>query len=101
MSKYTLGPWEWDDEVPTCYSETDWSEVAPWLVDSNGNDVLSGQIVCKNKADLALIAAAPELLEALQYMLAVCPAIDGIGEEARSEAREAIARATAYHEPKN
>lgn len=34
-----------------------------------------------------------ELLAALEYILAVCPAIDDIGEEARNEARVAIAKA--------
>jgi hypothetical protein len=34
-----------------------------------------------------------ELLNALQYMLNVCPAIDGQGEEARQQACAAIAKA--------
>jgi hypothetical protein len=34
-----------------------------------------------------------ELLNALQYMLNVCPAIDGQGEEARQQACAAIANA--------
>ena len=40
-----------------------------------------------------LIAQRDALLEALQYMLNVCPAIDAQGEEAHYQARAAIAKA--------
>lgn len=41
-----------------------------------------------------LIAQAPRLLEALEYMLNVCPAIDASGEDAHDKARAAIAAVT-------
>lgn len=61
-TKHTPGPWSWDDEVWTDY---DPAERAPWLVDANGNLILTGVIRCKSEQDARLIAAAPELLEAL------------------------------------
>lgn len=65
MSKHTQGPWLWDEEVPTGYLGANWQEIAPWLVDGNGDSVLEGKIACPNQNNLALIAAAPDLLEAL------------------------------------
>ena len=44
-------------------------------------------------ANARLIAAAPDLLAALRYMVEVCPAIDQVGEEAHDQARAAIAKA--------
>jgi hypothetical protein len=70
MNKHTPGPWEWDDEVPADYMKADWEKKAPWLVDKNGAGVLEGQIACCNPADTRLIAAAPELLEALKMFVA-------------------------------
>jgi hypothetical protein len=66
MSEHTPGPWAWDDKVPSDYDKADWSEVAPWLCSENGEPVLTGQIACKNPVDVCLIAAAPELIEALR-----------------------------------
>jgi len=66
MNKHTPGPWFWDEEVPTDYMTADWMNRAPWLLGENGQQVLDGQIVCKNLANVRLIAAAPELLEALK-----------------------------------
>ena len=48
----------------------------------------------ENEANARLIAAAPDLLEALQYMMEVCPAINQQGEEAHLRASAAIAKAT-------
>ena len=48
----------------------------------------------RERADAHLIVAAPDLLEALQYMLAVCPAINHQGEEAHQQASAAITKAT-------
>ena len=42
----------------------------------------------------AVEAQRDALLEAVQYMLNVCPAIDAQGEEAHYQARAAIAKAT-------
>lgn len=65
----------------------------PWraIYVGSGDWDLSGPTT---QEDWKLAAAAPELLEALQYMLNVCPAIDAQGEEAHYQARAAIAKAT-------
>jgi hypothetical protein len=63
--KHTPGTWYWDDEVWTDY---DPAERAPWLIGADGRLILTGQIRCQTKADADLISAAPELLEALQWM---------------------------------
>lgn len=61
-TKFTPGPWYWDGPV----WDYDRDEDAPWLV--SGNDkfdaVMTGELHC-NRADANLIAAAPELFEAL------------------------------------
>lgn len=54
----TPGPWKWDDKVPTDYSQADWSEIAPWLIDDQLCPVLYGQIAAENGADVEYIAKA-------------------------------------------
>jgi hypothetical protein len=57
MNKHTPGPWVLDSGVS--------SNVV--LIDSNATNGAVGEIVdCRNRADAILIAAAPELLKALQ-----------------------------------
>lgn len=62
MNKHTPGPWFWDDKV----WDYDPEQQAPWLINSNDDRILSGQITCLNEADARLIAAAPDLLKALE-----------------------------------
>jgi hypothetical protein len=70
MSRHTLAPWQWDGD-PTDYNKED---EAPWLVaDAGLTVILSGEIEARNKADVALIASAPELLEALQLIVECFP----------------------------
>ena len=68
MSKHTPGPWKWDGDV----WNYDKKEEAPWLIDTMGSPVpiLGGTIRCAKEADARLIAAAPELLDALRAMIA-------------------------------
>ena len=71
MSKHTPGPWEWDSN-PCNYdphNEAPWLWQAPWNARESA-PILSGSIKCGNEADARLIAAAPDLLEALQKFVA-------------------------------
>ena len=77
--KFTPGPWSWDDEVPTDYISADWQNIAPWLVDGNGNGVITGQISCQNPANTQLIAAAPDLYGELYHQVLNCPLCKGTG----------------------
>jgi hypothetical protein len=97
MSKHTPGPWAVDaDAYPIfIYSE---SETWP-LIDELGNEEgCKGAFIANtgdNKANARLIAAAPELLEALKDMLdGHEDACTGYGEGAADKARAAIAKAT-------
>ncbi len=60
MSKHTPGPWNWDGDV----TDYDHDQEAPWLISST-DSILTGEIEATNRADVVLIAAAPDLLEAL------------------------------------
>lgn len=66
--KHTPGPWEWDGTVWDYDKEQD----APWLVQSKNHAqlvILDGEIRARSEADARLIAAAPELFEALDETL--------------------------------
>lgn len=86
MSKHTKGPWG-----------IRITETGPWSVfNADGNWIAvttRKQWKDEDKANARLIAAAPDLLEALEYMVNVCPAIDPDGEEAHNRAADAIAKA--------
>ena len=65
--QHTPAPWEWDGNV--CKYNPD--DEAPWLTANSGlTPILTGMIRCDNPANACLIAAAPELLHALQQLLA-------------------------------
>jgi hypothetical protein len=86
MTKHAPGPWE--------VVEQDNNEDIYFI---EPNVAIIERCVNDPSSDIAnarLIAAAPDLLDALQYMLEVCPAIDQQGEEAHQQARAAIATAT-------
>lgn len=69
LAPYTPGPWSWDGIPPRYYRDGDWENVAPWLnSDSTDDAVVTGEICCPNRANLRLIAAAPELYEALKLI---------------------------------
>ena len=65
MTKHTPGKWHWDGPV----HDYDPKEEAPWLVNDTDDWVLKGSIQCFGEANARLIAAAPELLEALKILM--------------------------------
>ena len=66
QSGITPGPWAWDGNV----CDYDKENEAPWLISFRerlpmGPVILGGEIECNNPANARLIAAAPDLLEAV------------------------------------
>jgi hypothetical protein len=61
-AQHTPGPWHWDSAVWDYDPEID----APWLVDATDKRVLWGSIKCDSGANARLIAAAPDLLAAVE-----------------------------------
>ncbi len=91
-TKHTPGPWEFDGEYV-------WADaVRGYVADPNTEDMTSGRGLAKLeapemiKANGRLIAAAPELLEALQDALEYLQ--HHLPEEALASHRAAIAKAT-------
>ena len=95
MTQHTPGPWEYDNEAEGIYSPTHGRGIPVCLVGRN------------NDANAHLIAAAPELLEALEAVMGVAdiptdgqwfPEFDGIAfsrdSEVWKQVSEAISRAT-------
>lgn len=74
---HTPGPWIWDDQPWLAQS-------APWLIQAaneiHTTSILRGEIRCESEADAYLIAAAPELLEALQAVLEARKSYERFGE---------------------
>lgn len=93
MKKHTPGPWKWV-ELEFCGKYHALQDQSGVVICDDGS--ASGEYspeIDVNGANARLIAAAPELLEALEYMLETCPGIDNAGDEARKQARSAIAKA--------
>jgi len=95
-TQHTPGPWHWDGN-PCNYDK---EQEAPWLVDANYSfpPILGGTITCQSDADARLIAAAPDLLEALKNLLAQYSTVHETGDmemqSAIDFAHTAIAKAT-------
>jgi len=88
MSNYTPGPWEASHDIgANCVATI----TSGWVVVSIGADPNKFDA----KADAQLIAAAPELLEALRAMLAASLPVDknANGMDAVEKAISAIAKA--------
>ena len=89
MSKHTPGPW-------VVYELVDGYDIrAPeaecWVVTASDPEAAWGAI--GREEDACLMAAAPELLEAVQYALDVSAEGLRLGEEWQARARAAIAKA--------
>ena len=101
MAGYTKGPWVWLDRASD-----------HWVHEEDEGLIMSGTVeVCNfgnnkhyyntagtapNQADIALICAAPDMLAALQSVLAEFPAFDGKRiESVKAICRSAIAKAVA------
>jgi hypothetical protein len=88
-AEYTPGPWVFYDDSND--GKTNRIEIA-----ARGKTVarIYHSVPEEDLPNARLIVAAPDLLEALQYMVNACPAIDPSGEDAHAHARAAIAKAT-------
>lgn len=86
MSKHTPGPWLSRGKSDSVHESSDTHpygcQIFRFADDQGPSD-----------DDLNLILSAPDLLEALEHMLNVCPTIDSSGEEAREKALAIVARA--------
>ena len=84
-TKYTKGPWEF----------AEFPKAKDWDVASDTTPVCSGYLNDEGKANARLIAAAPELLEALEMVAQHAPASGPLwhGSEPMTKARAAIAKA--------
>ena len=84
MSKHTPGPWEFRKQP-----------YEPWTIYANGNSIMGNETyypwVPYKEADWHLIAAAPDLLEALQAMVSDHASLSAA---TLAFARAAIAKAT-------
>ena len=82
---FTPGPWTWHSEDEHPYA----------TLDAPSGVVIDYEDSCPHEADARLIAAAPDLLEALQHLMDRV-AFDGVPEDADNqftEAEAAIAKA--------
>lgn len=96
MSKHTPGPWgieQTDDTNWIGFMRPHDPKKVELIVCTTSRDSLTDEALAKNDANARLIAAAPEMLEALKD--AVC-ALDCCGKDypAAEKARAAIAKAT-------
>lgn len=105
MSKHTPGPWKFSEYHGAILSDEDpraavKSEVAVFPVLKAWNRASPPKGTHKSydlqRANAQLIAAAPELLEALQEMVSTCKfmAVAGQGTPDLEDAEKAIAKAT-------
>ena len=92
-SKHTPGPWYWSNQYKTISREPTWS-----LIGEGGYGILScdgeenSPHGINNESNASLIAVAPELLEALERMVALFDS--GAWSHANvKDARAAIAKA--------
>lgn len=103
QAKHTPGPWEWSDKYRTADSERNtWSLLGDGgygILSCDGDENSPQSLGKSGEANARLIAAAPELLDALRSMLVQFNfnTITGIVHDESAvivKAREAIAKAT-------
>jgi hypothetical protein len=91
MAEHTPGPWAYDTESNEVFATGD-HYGAGWIARVEGNDSNGTPFSEEMRlANARLIAAAPELLVALKYMLGNAEA-DGWSEMMLADARSAIAK---------
>lgn len=86
MNKHTPGPWLSRGKSDSVHESSDTHPYGHQIFRFSEDQGPSDD-------DLNLILSAPDLLDALEYMLETCPGIDNSGDQARIQARAAIARA--------
>lgn len=99
-AKHTPGPWEWSEDSPDAVLRGgDRDVVLRPNYGTCAGDIYG--IIMAKKEDKDLIAAAPELLEALEYLLGQCEENErndmnfmGISMFAKEQATKAIQKAS-------
>ena len=93
MSKHTAGPWKYDGDYV-------WADsIGGYVANPQTEDMTSGKFICTRDcqeiidANARLIAAAPELLEALEGMLEYSDLIDVYNSRDTNKARAAVWKA--------
>ena len=84
--KHTPGPWHWDGN-PCDY---DPNQEDPWLVGADDQPVITGEVRMRNEHDRSALEATPDMLTALQEVLAT----PGLQSGLQAMCAAAIARAT-------
>ena len=80
-------PWHWVGIGDEIYVETEHTKYIASLKQYGYSSEET------QEANAHLIVAAPELYDALEYFLNVCPAIDPNGEDAHEKAKAVLAKA--------
>ena len=82
--KHSPAPWYWDDKDSMPWTDYDDAESAPFLLNANGCPIMTGSdIRIAYEADGRIIAAAPELLEALRAIVKRIEYYSAISESER------------------
>ena len=98
VSGHTAGPWtiKWGFNIYGSDRNYPDSDRIVANAGSHSNNKFSAEVTAENEANARLIAAAPELLEALRDLMLSCGALDGdprSDNRAERQARAAIAKA--------
>lgn len=94
MSKHTQGPWKVDGKTELCITDVD--DLSRFIGSASimGSNDNYKEVYEEAKANARLMAAAPDLLDALQNMtLMYCDGFDYEDDDVVIKARAAIAKA--------